>query len=162
LNERLKTPHLALCASIPLIALVLLCMVATQAATRTIERLEADRRSLKAVRPVLKFVRLLKRPEAVVLVDPYADGYNRLPRLLSVPTLISRKFIPTRPSEIVEWYTRLTFRDAIFAQGCTKPMKYHIDYILIKASRWEQEQSKYLTCGSVVLISKNYILVRVH
>ncbi len=60
-------------------------------------------------------------PGDVVLIEPFHEfdpDHLSLHRQIPRPTLVSRKFLPTRPADILRWHSYLEIRDELFAKGC--------------------------------------------
>jgi hypothetical protein len=146
-------------ASLFLVAVILVCNTAWSAVGLTRAELANEHRSIAQLEPVLSYSRSSMPPNAVVLIDPKLDFQAvALPRILRQPTLVSWKFDPTLPAEIIKWYELVKFRESIFSNGCVGPMKYTVDYILMSSS---EDAAKLSSCGQTVLTSKSYILIKV-
>lgn len=101
---------------------------------------------------------LAATPQSVVLVDPQLEFlFLDFERRSGHPTLVMWKFMPTSAPEIVEWYRRSRFRDAVFAKGCAGESRYPIDFLLTTPERAPAVAE---SCGPVVLTSGRVALLQ--
>jgi hypothetical protein len=95
---------------------------------------------------------------AVVLIDPALDfGFLDFERSTGHPMLVSWKFDPTNDPEILEWYRRLEFRRALFADGCGGSLRYPVDFLLAQP---EHAAALAKTCGPIIYSGKGVALLR--
>jgi hypothetical protein len=62
------------------------------------------------------------QPGDIVLLEPrneFDARYLRLHRDIDRPTVVSYKFVPTNPADILRWYGLIQRRAALFAHGCS-------------------------------------------
>jgi hypothetical protein len=100
-------------------------------------------------------------PEDIVLIEPFNEmhsGYVRLHRIIPRPTLVSWKFAPTAPADLLRWYDLIQRRQRVFAEGCAAPMEPPVQLLLIFhkeiAARMHQ-------CGDVIWERDGALLMRV-
>ncbi|HET8623028.1 MAG TPA: hypothetical protein VFM14_05660 [Gemmatimonadales bacterium] len=101
------------------------------------------------------------QPTDVVLIEPYRElegEYVSLHRHIPRPTLVSWKFVPTTPEEILRWHALQQMRVAIFAHGCqarvTEPVRW-----LVTLRR--ETLARVAACGPTVWRRGNVALIRV-
>ena len=95
---------------------------------------------------------------AVVLIDPALDfAFLDFERSTGHPMLVSWKFDPTNDPEILEWYRRMEFRRALFADGCSATLRYPVDFLLAQP---EHAAALAKTCGPVIYSGKAVALLR--
>lgn len=95
---------------------------------------------------------------AVVLIDPALDlAFLDFERATGHPMLVSWKFDPTNDPEILEWYRRMEFRRALFADGCTGSLQYPVDFLLAQP---EHAAALAKTCGPIIYSGKAVALLR--
>jgi hypothetical protein len=95
---------------------------------------------------------------AVVLIDPALDfGFLDFERSTGHPMLVSWKFDPTSDPEILEWYRRMEFRRALFADGCDGSSRYPVDFLLAQP---EHAAALAKTCGPIIYSGKGVALLR--
>lgn len=73
-------------------------------------------------------------PGDIVLLEPFNEmnaEFERLHRVIPRPTLVSWKFTPTNPSEILRWYDLIQRRERLFASGCAEPMQPPVKLLVI-------------------------------
>jgi hypothetical protein len=81
-----------------------------------------------------------------------------LPRLLDRPTLVSWKFVPTNPVDILHWYDLVQYRNKIFEHGCAEGLAYPIRHLVIADPG---ALAAVQSCGPIVWQSKQFALVSV-
>ena len=97
-------------------------------------------------------------PGSVVLIDPALE-----PRFLDVErrtgraALVLWKFVPATDAEIVEWYRRIQFRNAVFAEGCADATAYRFDFVLAAP---EHAAALAARCGAPVASAGSWVLLR--
>jgi hypothetical protein len=124
------------------------------AASRITRDLAASRQSAKPELAAL----LQRQPAGAVLIDPTLEPhFYDIERVTSHPALVLWKFIPTDDRDMVEWYRRLAFRDAIFARGCAAMTAYPVVYLLATPRRAEVLAA---TCGAVIGSAGPWVLLR--
>jgi hypothetical protein len=95
---------------------------------------------------------------AVMLIDPALDlAFLDFERSTGHPMLVSWKFDPTNDPEILEWYRRMEFRRAIFADGCAGSLRYPVDFLL---ARPERAAALAKSCGPIIYSGKAIALLR--
>lgn len=133
LRQSLPSGHRALRAAIagPVILLFAAHVLATPA-RQVLDKTTEDMREL-ATR-----IQAVTKRDDVVLIQPTRDlschGRSRetamLPRLLDRPTLVSWKYLPSLPADVIEWYERFRFAERTFAGSCPEAADYPVDYLL--------------------------------
>lgn len=96
-------------------------------------------------------------PQDIVLVQPGGEFFFpkvALPMLISRPTLVSLKFVPTNQHDIYRWYDLLLYRKHVFEDRCKDIGKYPVRYLLMM-----QRPDAKIPCGRVVWRSKYFMLV---
>lgn len=97
-------------------------------------------------------------PGSVVLVDPALEfRFLDLERTSGRATLVLWKFVPATDGEIVEWYRRLKFREAVFATGCAGKSAYRFDFLLAAP---EHAAALAARCGAPVASTSEWVLLR--
>jgi hypothetical protein len=120
--------------------------------TESHARYEPDKQMIAA------FLAADSSPGSVVLIDSAIEAtFLDFERVTHHPALVLWKFIPTNDPQILEWYRRMTFRDAVFQHGCAAAPAYRIDFLLTSPER-SAELVK--TCGPVVLATEHARLLR--
>jgi hypothetical protein len=95
--------------------------------------------------------------DAVVLIDPALEyAFLDFERRSLHPTLVSWKFAPTNAPEIQEWYRRIEFRQALFAQGCRGASAYRVDFLLTTRDRAAALGDR---CGKVAYATGSVVLL---
>jgi uncharacterized protein DUF6798 len=95
---------------------------------------------------------------AVVLIDPALDlAFLDFERSTGHPVLVSWKFIPTNDPEIREWYRRMEFRRAVFADGCAGTLPYPVRFLVAQP---ERAAALAKTCGSIIYSGKTAALLQ--
>jgi hypothetical protein len=70
----------------------------------------------------------------IVLIEPFDEmnhEYIRLHRDIPRPTLVSWKFVPTNPTDILRWYELIQRRSRLFANGCVEPMEPPVKLLVV-------------------------------
>jgi hypothetical protein len=108
---------------------------------------------------IIHFIAESTAADSVVLVDPQVElSFLDLERRTGHPALVMWKFMPTDDPEIVEWYRRILFRKAIFADGCaSRADPYHVDLLLAAP---EHAALLAQSCGRVVYRNERFVLLR--
>jgi hypothetical protein len=73
-------------------------------------------------------------PNDIVLIEPFNEMHNQfvhLHRAIPRPTLVSWKFAPTYPSDVLLWYDLIRRRERYFEQGCAEPMQPRVKLLVI-------------------------------
>jgi hypothetical protein len=97
-------------------------------------------------------------PGSVVLIDPQLEwSYLDFERRTGHPSLVAFKFMPTNDPQIVEWYRRIEFRRALFAQGCMATAAYPVDFLLTTP---EHAAALTASCGPVIYATDKLALLR--
>ncbi len=140
-----------------LIALALLAPgFALAAATRITADLEAQAGTEGA--ELAGFLARHAAPGSVVLIDPQLEfSFLDFERRTGLPALVLWKFIPTNDPEIQEWYRRLEFRKALYAEGCAGKSAYPVAFLLTTP---EHAPALARSCGPVVYASARIALLR--
>jgi hypothetical protein len=100
--------------------------------------------------------------DEIVLIEPlgmWTAPDITLPRRLTRPTLVSWKFIPTNPADLARWHDRMTFRETLFAEGCSDKLQYPVRLLLVFISTTLDRVSN---CGPVIWSEKPFHIVRVN
>ncbi|MCP4330238.1 MAG: hypothetical protein GY791_17575 [Alphaproteobacteria bacterium] len=97
----------------------------------------------------------------IVLIEPKAEKrqpYAGLARRFARPTLVSWKFVPINPADIMRWHDRLSYRDALFETGCVAPLAYPIRLIVVFDA---ETLSRMNSCGPVLWHGGEGAVIRV-
>ena len=100
-------------------------------------------------------------PGDVVLIEPVSDfdpDYLSLNRQIPRPTLVSRKFVPTNPVDILRWQSYIELRSAVFAKGCTVPMPVPVRWLVTLRP---ESVARLAGCGPPVWRKGNVALIPV-
>lgn len=100
-------------------------------------------------------------PEDIVLIEPIHEmraAYGRLHRVIPRPTLVSWKFAPTSPADILRWYDLIQRRERFFTDGCVALMQPPVR-LLVVFSR--DTAAKMRECADVVWEHDEASLLRV-
>jgi hypothetical protein len=125
------------------------------AATRVAGDLARRDQGGAALAPVLA---RLAAPDAVVLVDPALEPrFFDIERQTLHPVLVLWKFVPSDDAGILDWYRRLRFRDAVFAEGCAGKHDYRFDFLLASPAHAAALAG---SCGAPVAEGKGWVLLR--
>jgi len=98
----------------------------------------------------------------IVLIEPYNEYIQPnvgIPRLINRPTLVSEKFIPSNPVEILKWNELMSFRKSIMKSGCNNVLDYPVRLILVMRKSTLDNVSG---CGEVIWNKKDYYLISVN
>lgn len=99
-------------------------------------------------------------PQDIVLLEPFNEmhsGYLRLHRVIPRPTLVSWKFAPTAPADLLHWYDLIQRRERMFAVGCAAPMQPRVKLLVI----FHKDVAERLRdCGEVVWERDGALLMR--
>jgi len=121
----------------------------------------ADDRVLPYEQDLVAQVRANSGPADIVLLEPEYEldaRYLRLHRVIDRPTLVSWKFVPTNPADILRWYELLQERNALFAHGCSAGFQPRAALLVV----YEKDALERIRdCGPVVWQSGGAALVRV-
>lgn len=108
---------------------------------------------------LVKEIERATRPHEIVLIQPGREGYfpeSRLTRLIPRPLLVDNKFVPTTPSNLMEWHKRITFRDNLFSAGCMDA--YPVGALIIR--NYKPPTNAVLeSCGRTVFTGANYSII---
>jgi hypothetical protein len=71
-------------------------------------------------------------PGDVVLLEPgYEDpDHLRLHRLIPRPTLVSEKFVPSSPADILRWHSYVEIRKLLFTKGCVAQIQVPVRWLV--------------------------------
>lgn len=72
--------------------------------------------------------------QEIVLIEPFNEmraDYARLHRVIPRPTLVSLKFAPTSPADILRWHDLIQRRERFFIEGCAAPMQPSVSLLLV-------------------------------
>jgi hypothetical protein len=100
-------------------------------------------------------------PGEIVLIAPRNEKfepYASLPRVIPRPTLVSYKFVPTKPRAILRWYALNLYRNKLFREGCRDRLDYPIRLVLVFGV---QARDRMSSCGPVVWKGVDMALIRV-
>jgi len=95
-------------------------------------------------------VHKLSGPDDIVLLEPFGemdDNFNRLPRLIERPTVVSWKFVPTNPQQILRWYSLVKTRETLFKEGCKSALPFTPTLLV---SFTETAGAALANCGPVI------------
>jgi len=96
----------------------------------------------------------------IVLLEPFNEmhaGYARLHRIIPRPTLVSWKFAPTDPADLVRWYDLIQRRERFFAEGCAAPMQPPVQWLL---TFHKDVADRMRECGDVIWERDEVRLIR--
>jgi hypothetical protein len=101
-------------------------------------------------------------PGDIVLIQPIqGEGdpdYLSLHRQIPRPTLVSHKFVPTNPVDIVRWQSYLEMRHDVFAKGCVAPMPVPVRWLVTLRPK---SVARLVNCGPPVWRKGNVALIPV-
>ena len=100
-------------------------------------------------------------PEDIVLIEPFNEmhtGYVRLHRVIPRQTLVSWKFAPTDPADLLRWYDLIQRRQRLFAEGCAAPMQPPATLLLMFHKEIADRMRE---CGEVMWERDGTLLMRV-
>ena len=98
----------------------------------------------------------------IVLIEPYKEfeqEYLSLHRDIDRPTLVSWKFVPTNPPDILRWYALTQLRKRIFEQGCPQQSDIPIRWLI---ALHPKALEKLVNCGPVVWHEGNVALIEMN
>ena len=101
------------------------------------------------------------KPDDIVLLEPYNEfdpAYLRLHRDIRQPTLVSSKFVPTNPDELLRWYSLIQMRKAIFDNGCENKLEFPIRWLVTFRPK---SMEKLKNCGQVVWRNRDVALIEI-
>lgn len=104
----------------------------------------------KSQTEIIKAVHDRALPSDIVLLDTknFEGNAIALHRKLQNPTLVSYKFVPTNPTDILEWHSRLSFKDLVLTDGCNIiDWKYPVRFVVTFTS---ESENTLKPCGKVV------------
>jgi hypothetical protein len=143
------------------VSLVALALVTPPFLINTAYRIAGARAAWAEVpekQALVDFLRARAPLDAIVLIDPELEGSNLdFERRTGNPSLVMWKFVPTNDPQILEWYRRIEFRKALFAQGCAKRNTYSPHFQLGTPEHAAQLAK---TCGPIVYRSTRLVLLR--
>jgi hypothetical protein len=100
----------------------------------------------------------LAASDAVVLVDPALEPrFFDIERRTGHPALVLWKFVPSDDAGILDWYRRLRFRDAVFAEGCAGKDAYRFDFLLASPAHAAALAG---SCGAPAAQGAGWVLLR--
>lgn len=141
----------------PLIAIFLWA----QLQARVQEYRHPTHQSLPDLPELIAAIERESRPDEIVLIEPRNEGaypYVRLPRQLPRPTLVTKKYDPTTPRDMLRWHDLMQFRARLFSRGCQSPLALPIGLLLVfEPSTLHSVGS----CGTVVWQGQSAYLIRV-
>jgi len=100
-------------------------------------------------------------PKDIVLIEPFNEmhaGYVHLHRAIPRPTLVSWKFAPTYPSDLLRWYDLIQRRERYFASGCGDPMQPKVKLLVIFRKEVAERMRE---CGERVWENDHAVLIAV-
>jgi len=99
--------------------------------------------------------------EDIVLIEPFNEmqsQYAHLHRAIPRPTLVSWKFAPTYPSDVLRWYDLIQRRERYFESGCTEPMQPKVKLLVIFQ---KDVAARMRGCGTAVWENDEAVLIAV-
>ena len=112
----------------------------------------------RANMPLYAAIQSQSRPSDVVLIDPRLEwAMFDFERRTGRASLVMWKFDNTNDRDIVEWYRRLRFRDAIFDKGCGAATGWPVDDLIAAADRADALAA---SCGSILYRDPRAALIR--
>jgi hypothetical protein len=101
-------------------------------------------------------------PGDVVLIEPVPDegdpDYLSLHRQIPRPTLVSHKFVPTNPVDIVRWQSYIAMRQDVFAKGYVASMPVPVRWLVTLRP---ESVARLVNCGPPVWRKGNVALIPV-
>jgi len=111
---------------------------------------------------LVKVIEMNSEPDEIILIEPFREmamPYVSLPRQLPRPTLVSWKFTPNNPKQIMHWNELISFRRAFFEGGCSQPHQYPIRLLL---TFQKKTLDKVKNCGEIIWQRENITLLRIN
>jgi hypothetical protein len=109
-------------------------------------------------RPLLAAVTGAAGPGEIVLIDPDVEmQWLDFERRTRRPTLVMWKFAPTNDAELITWYRRMQFRQALFDQGCGSDADADIAFLLTTPAHAARLSA---SCGSEIYRGGQWVLLR--
>lgn len=144
-------------------ALLLLPMFTWSVFSEKVEAYTASPVDRDETTALVEHVKELTSPGQIVLLQPGRDRRQpeiTLERRFGRPTLTNWGHLPTLPSSIEELHRRDRFRAAVYADGCSKDMKYPIHAIVFRQN--ERPSSSVIdSCGRIAWEGDYYGLILV-
>ena len=100
-------------------------------------------------------------PGDVILIEPFREfdaDYLSLHRQIPRPTLVSWKFVPTNPVDILRWQSYIEMRSDVFAKGCVAPMSMPVRWLVTLRP---ESVARLANCGPAVWRRGNVALIPV-
>lgn len=124
-----------------------------------------NNQSLPDIASLVDAVERESKPDEIVLIEPNDEKgkddtdfpYIGLPRRIPRPTLVSWKFVPTNPQDLLRWYDLLEFRKALFKEGCKTSLDYPVRLLLVFG---RDTLNSVKNCGKVVWQGESGYLIR--
>jgi hypothetical protein len=121
-------------------------------------RIAGERAARRALPPAIAAAIRSAPPTGAVLIDPQLEfAFLDFERRLGRPMLIAWKFDPATPADIVEWYRRMQFREAIFARGCGDSDAYSVAFLLTTR---EHAARLAPSCGGMIATADDLALLQ--
>lgn len=141
------------------LGLVLVGAVASSKVVGELQQIAVQRAIIAEIAPIEEA--LAQSPaESIVLVSPNDEmgALTIVPRLLPRPTLVSLKFVPTLPAEIIRWYELEKWRLRLLSSGCQEGRPARVNYVLTTNDEWKRLAAP---CGAEQVHSGRFTLFRV-
>jgi hypothetical protein len=127
------------------------------AAARVVGEIAAQASHAPEKQALADYLRASAPADARVLIDPELDlAFLDFERRTGHSMLVSWKFDPTTDPEIQEWYRRMEFRKAVFAEGCAGRNAYAVQFLLTTP---EHAAALTQSCGEIVYRSGWLVLI---
>jgi len=133
----------------------------TQLQARVQEHRHPTHQSLPDLPELVAAIERESRPDEIVLIEPKnetAYPYVRLPRQLPRPTLVTKKYDPTTPKDLLRWHDLMQFRAGLFSRGCQSPLAAPIGLLLVFEP---STLPSVASCGPIVWQGQSAYLIRV-
>lgn len=146
--------------ALALVATAFVTVFAWNAVTRQLDNI----RRAPAILFEQELVGAIERNSArqdIVLLEPLHEmraEYGRLHRVIPRPTLVSWKFAPTSPADVLRWYDLIQKRERLFTRGCATPMEPPVTLLVVFS---QATAAKLRDCVEVVWEHEEASLLRV-
>jgi hypothetical protein len=156
LSERLRDDAAALKAGV---ALALVASFSWRALRTQVDRSRTEHRVPEQDALVAAVVSHTAPGDIVLLEPGFEDpDHLRLHRLIPRPTLVSAKFVPSNPADILRWHSYVDIRDQLFTKGCVVqtqvPVRWLVTFKRGSAARLANCGPPVWQKGDVALIAR--------
>jgi hypothetical protein len=110
------------------------------------------------VAPLYRFIAESTPTDARFLIGPKVErSFLSFERRSNRAAVVINKFVPAEPHDVLEWYRRRLFQEALFANGCTDPAPYRVDYLIAAT---DSARMLTPTCGPIVFEHAGIAVIR--